>query len=173
MMASCPKPLVRFPFPTILPPRERWRGGRPGSKGGKPWKVGKERGNGDACAGPGSGRFCALSTTRLPVDRHGGGRRQVDRGSRKSFVVAGGGAEGPSVYLVGIVAGSAHGGQQRLGGLLNLGEAVLERGEALEVLLVGWLSHRFFFGHFQNFLVQPLCSRRRNRQFIICPYHDS
>jgi hypothetical protein len=77
------------------------------------------------------------------------------------------------VYLVGIVTGSAHGGKQRLGGLLNLGEAVLERGEALEVLLVGWLSHRFFFGHFQNFLVQPLCSRRRNRQFIICPYHDS
>ena len=101
------------------------------------------------------GDFALSPPLASPSTGMGGGRRQVDRGSRKSFVVAGGGAEGPSVYLVGIVAGSAHGGQQRLGGLLNLGEAVLERGEALEVLLVGWLSHRFFFGHFQNFQVKP------------------
>jgi hypothetical protein len=95
------------------------------------------------------GDFALFPPLTSPSTGVGGERRRVDRGSRK--VCGGGGdSQGASVYLVGIVAGSAHGGQQGLRGLLDLGEAVLERGEALEVLLVGWLSHRFFFRHFEN-----------------------
>lgn len=49
---------------------------------------------------------------------------------------------GGQPYLVCVITGPAYCCQQRLGGLLDLGEAVLERGEALEVLLVGRLRER-------------------------------